>query len=65
MVSLLSSTSEAWTPIHPLHASFYDFLLDRKQSGVFFIQEGNIPYDFAIALLSVVQADLSFNICRQ
>ena len=65
MAPLLYGTSDVSTPVHPLQASFYDFLLDKKRSRVFFIQEGNIHYDLTIALLSVVQADLSFNICRQ
>ena len=64
MASLLSGTSEASTPIRPLHASFYDFLLDEKRSGVFFIQEGSVHHDFTLALLSIMEADLSFNICE-
>ena len=63
MASLLSGTSEASTPIRPLHASFYDFLLDEKRSGVFFIQEGNVHHDLTLALLSIMEAGLSFNIC--
>ena len=38
--------------------------LDKKRGGVFFIQESNMRYDLALALLSIMQADLSFNICR-
>ena len=30
MASLLSGTNEASTPVRPLHASFYDFLLDEN-----------------------------------
>ena len=64
MAPLLSGTSEAsTTPVRPLHASFYDFLLDEKRSGVFFIQEGNMHHDLTLALLSIMQAGLSFNIC--
>ena len=63
MASLLSGTNEVSTPVRPLHASFYDFLLDEKRSGEFFIQQGDVHHDLALALLSVMQAGLCFNIC--
>ena len=63
MASLLSGTSEGSTPVRPLHASFYDFLLDERRSGVFFIQECNVHHDLTLALLSIMEAGLSFNIC--
>ena len=63
MASLLCGTNEASTPIRPLHASFYDFLQDKRRSGKFVIQEGNIHHDLAIASLSVMQTCLCFNIC--
>ena len=64
MASLLSGTSEVSTPIRPLHASFYDFLLDEKRSGVFFIGKGNVYHDLTLALLSIMEAGLRFNICK-
>ena len=63
MASLLSGTSEASTAVRPLHASFYDFLLDENRSGEFFIQQGDVHRDLTVALLSVMQAGLHFNIC--
>ena len=63
MASLLSGTNTTLTPIHPLHASFYDFLLDEKRSGEFFIEQGNVHHDLAQASISVMQAGLQFNIC--
>ena len=63
MASLLSGTGEASTPIRPLHASFYEFLLDEKRSGVFFIPKCNVHHDLTLALFSIMQAGLSFNIC--
>ena len=63
MTSLLSGTNEVSTPVRPLHASFYDYLLDEKRSGEFFIEQGNVHHDLALALLSVMQAGLCFNIC--
>ena len=64
MASLLAGASEVSTPVHPLHASFYDFLLDEKQSGEFFILQGDANRDLAVASLSVMQAGLHFNICK-
>ena len=63
MASLLSGTNEASIPVHPLHASFYDFLLDEDRSREFFIRQGDIHRDVAVASLSVMQAGLRFNIC--
>ena len=63
MASLLSGTNETSTPVRPLHASFYDFLLDENRSGEFCILEGNIHRDLAIASLSVMCTCLCFNIC--
>ena len=63
MASLLSGTSEASTPVCPLHSSFYDFLLDDKRSQEFFIEQGNVHHDLAVASLSVMQKCLQFNIC--
>ena len=63
MASLLSGTHESSTPVRPLHASFYDFLLDEKRSRRFFIQQANVHCDLTIALLSVMQTGLHFNIC--
>ena len=64
MVSLLVGANEVSTPVRPLHASFYDFLLDEKHSDEFVIQQGDIHHDLAVALLSVMQSGLHFNICR-
>ena len=63
MASLLSGTNETSTPICPLHVSFYDFLLDKNRSCEFFILQGNIHHDLAIASLSVMCTCLCFNIC--
>ena len=63
MASLLSGTSDASTPVRPIHASFYDFLLDEHRSGKFFIRQGDIHRDIATASFSVMQAGLCFNIC--
>ena len=63
MASLLSGTTEISNPVRPLHASFYDFLLDEKRSREYFIEQGNVHCDLATASLSVMQACLRFNIC--
>ncbi|KIM57759.1 hypothetical protein SCLCIDRAFT_129798 [Scleroderma citrinum Foug A] len=63
MASLLAGANEVSTPVRPLHPSFYDFLLDEERSGEFFIQQGDVHRDLAVASLSVMQAGLRFNIC--
>ena len=63
MVSLLSGANEMSTPVRPLHASFYDFLLDKERSGEFYIAQDDVHHDLAVASLSVMQAGLQFNIC--
>ena len=63
MASFLSGAGEASTPVCPLHASFYDFLLDENRSGEFFIDEVEVHHDLALATLRVMQAGLQFNIC--
>ncbi|KAL4078980.1 WD40-repeat-containing domain protein [Scleroderma yunnanense] len=63
MASLLTGTTNTSTPVRPLHASFYDFLLDEKRSGEFFIDQGDVHHDLALASLYVMQAGLRFNIC--
>ena len=64
MASLLVGASDVYTPVRPLHASFYDFLLDEKRSGEFFIQQCDAHRNLAIASFSVMQAGLHFNICK-
>jgi len=64
MTSLLVGANDLSTPIRPLHASFYDFLLEETRSGEFFIQQGDAHRDLAVASLSVMQTGLCFNICR-
>jgi len=63
MASFLSGTAETSTPVRPLHASFYDFLLDKNRSGEFFIDEAEVHHDLALASLRIMQTGLRFNIC--
>ena len=63
MASLLSGTNELSIPVSPLHASFYDFLLDEGRSREFFIQKGDVNYDLVVASFSIMQMCLHFNIC--
>ena len=64
MTSLLSGTSQRSIPICPLHASFYDFLLDGKRSKEFVIDESDIQHDLTLASLWVMHDGLKFNICN-
>ena len=63
MASFLTGTTNLSTPVCPLHASFYDFLLDQKWRGEFFINEAEIHHELALASLHVMQDHLQFNIC--
>ena len=63
MASLLSGTTDISTPVRPHHASFYDFLLDEYRSREFFIEQGDVHRDLAVASFSVMQTCLRFNVC--
>ena len=63
MASFLSGAVEASTPVCPLHASFYNFLLDENRSGGFFIDKAEVHHDLAHATLCVMQTGLQFNMC--
>ena len=63
LASLLSGTNDASIPVRPLHASFYDFLLDEKRSGEFFIQQVDVHHGLVVASLSIMRTCLHFNIC--
>ena len=63
MASFLTGTTDLSTPVCPLHASFYDFMLDKKRSGKFFINEADVHHQLALASLCVMQDGLQFNIC--
>ncbi|KAG1800887.1 uncharacterized protein HD556DRAFT_967441 [Suillus plorans] len=63
--SLVSGTSDSDIPIHPLHASFYDFLTDELRSHDFFVDASAAHRDLAFASLRVMDSErgLRFNIC--
>ena len=63
LASLLSGTNNTSIPVRPLHASFYDFLLDANRSGEFFIEQKDIHHDLVVASLLVMNTCLRFNIC--
>jgi hypothetical protein len=63
MAALLSGTTDPSVPIRPLHASFADYLTDRKRSHGFFIDVQGIRNDLAFASLGVMKKKLRFNIC--
>ncbi|KAG6334914.1 hypothetical protein ID866_4175 [Astraeus odoratus] len=64
MGALLSGTADRCTPVRPLHASFYDFLMDASRGGKFAVEVGDIHLDLAFASLKVMQDGLHFNICQ-
>ncbi|KIO00095.1 hypothetical protein M404DRAFT_1004203 [Pisolithus tinctorius Marx 270] len=62
MAPLLSGVTDRSSPIRPLHASFYDFLIDPARSQTYFVGESNM-YNIAFASLQILSNDLCFNIC--
>ena len=63
MAPLFSGTGDTTTTIRPLHASFYDFLLDEEQSKEFFIEECDAQHHLALASFRTMEDGLKFNIC--
>ena len=63
LASLLAGVTNESTLVRPLHTSFYDFLLDKKRSREFFIEQQDVHHDLAVASLSIMHAGLRFNIC--
>ena len=63
LATLLSGTNDTSMPVRPMHASFYDFLLDANRSGEFFIEQVDVHRALSVACLSVMDACLRFNIC--
>ncbi|KIN97753.1 hypothetical protein M404DRAFT_31963, partial [Pisolithus tinctorius Marx 270] len=62
MSLLLSGITDRSSPVRPLHASFYDFLIDPARSQTYFVGEPNM-YNLAFASLRILSNDLRFNIC--
>ncbi|KIN98754.1 hypothetical protein M404DRAFT_827906, partial [Pisolithus tinctorius Marx 270] len=63
MSPVLGGIVDRVSAVRPLHASFYDFLMDRSRSGVYFVDtsEGK---DLASATLQILCDNLQFNICE-
>ncbi|KAL0957757.1 hypothetical protein HGRIS_001535 [Hohenbuehelia grisea] len=62
--SLLSGSTSNDTPILPLHTSLRDFLIDRSESGSFFVDlTPNVHGELALACLEITNSQLKFNIC--
>ncbi|KIN98733.1 hypothetical protein M404DRAFT_827280, partial [Pisolithus tinctorius Marx 270] len=62
MAPLLGGITDRSSSVRPLHASFYDFLMDRSRSGVYFIDTSD-GKDLAFATLQILRDELQFNIC--
>ncbi|KIK17096.1 hypothetical protein PISMIDRAFT_15367 [Pisolithus microcarpus 441] len=62
MSPVLGGVMDHSSPIRPLHASFYDFLMDPSRSGVYSIDVSDAK-DLAFATLQILRDNLQFNIC--
>ncbi|KIO00597.1 hypothetical protein M404DRAFT_754685, partial [Pisolithus tinctorius Marx 270] len=63
MAPVLSGITDRSSPVRPLHASFYDFLMDHSRSGIYFIDTSDAT-GLAFATLQILCDNLQFNICR-
>ena len=63
--SLLSNvtSSDHTLPIVPLHTSFRDFVTNKKESGIFYVDLREAHRQLAHSCLSLMLDDLEFNIC--
>ncbi|KIN98787.1 hypothetical protein M404DRAFT_1005115 [Pisolithus tinctorius Marx 270] len=65
MSPVLGGIVDRVSAVRPLHASFYDFLMDRSRSGVYSIETSDAQHsrDLAFASLQILHDNLQFNIC--
>ncbi|KIO00159.1 hypothetical protein M404DRAFT_770902, partial [Pisolithus tinctorius Marx 270] len=65
MSPVLGGIVDRVSAVRPLHASFYDFLMDHSRSGIYFVDTSNTQHtkDLAFAALQVLRDGLQFNIC--
>ncbi|KIO00851.1 hypothetical protein M404DRAFT_753719, partial [Pisolithus tinctorius Marx 270] len=63
MSPVLGGIVDHVSAVRPLHASFYDFLMDRSRSGVYFVDTSD-GKDLASATLQILCDNLQFNICE-
>ncbi|KAG6329629.1 hypothetical protein ID866_9461 [Astraeus odoratus] len=64
MGALLSGVADGSMPVRPLHASFYDFLMDCSRAGQYAVEIGEIDLDLGFACVRVMEDGLCFNICK-
>jgi len=64
MGSLLSGTTNSYSPVRPLHASFREFLTDKSSSKDFFVEMSDSQRNLAFGSLRVMAGDLRFNMCN-
>ena len=62
--SFLSGVNQQHIPIRPLHASFFDFLTDRKRSKTYYIDPSQQNRSLTLSSLQVMKSGLRFNIAR-
>ncbi|KIK17889.1 hypothetical protein PISMIDRAFT_211314, partial [Pisolithus microcarpus 441] len=63
MSPVLGGVVDRSSPVRPLHASFYDFLVDPLRSGDYSIDTSDTK-DLAFATLWILRDNLQFNICE-
>ncbi|KIK17764.1 hypothetical protein PISMIDRAFT_14851 [Pisolithus microcarpus 441] len=63
MSPVLGGVVDRSSPVQPLHASFYDFLMDPLRSGDYSIDASDAK-DMAFTTLRILRDNLRFNICE-
>lgn len=61
--ALLTGANEQGVPVHPLHSSFHDFLVDPGRSQKYYVDLSLGHHSLAIACLQTMKHGLQFNIC--
>ena len=62
--SLLHGVTQHDVPVHSLHTSFRDFLVDERRSGKFHVELALGHQSLATACLETMKNGLQFNICN-
>jgi hypothetical protein len=62
--SLLSGVHQDNVPLRALHASFFDFLMDKRRSRAFYVDPLQQNGCLSMSCLRVMKTGLKFNICK-
>jgi AAA ATPase domain len=61
--ALLNGVNQQHVPVRALHASFFDFLIDRNRSNAYHVDPSQHTRSLTLSSLRVMKSELRFNIC--